>query len=123
MGIANSWVLRVKRKDNKELTPEQAEAILNFDFYEDDKPDELFDLRNNYPEDQICFYTDSYEAEDKVETTLKKFTAENPIISIQVDKCCTEYGDAQYSRCNYSNGASEQMWGFVNFEEPQEVFY
>ena len=65
----------------------------------------------------------STEPEDKVEITLKKFTAENPSISIQVDKCCTEYGDAQYSRCNYSNGASEQMWGFVDFEEPQEVFY
>ena len=123
MGVANSWIMRIKRKDNKELTREQYLEILNFDFYEEDKPDTLIDLRNNYPEYQVCFYTDRWSAEDDIVSALLRFTEENPIISVQVDNCCTEYGEGDYTRTNYSNGECETMQGFVEYEEPDNVFY
>ena len=123
MGIANNWTLRVKRKDNKKLTPEQIEKIINLDIYEDDNPGELPMINHKYPEYEVPFYTDCHAAADIIEEELLKLSKEEPILSIQIDCVCTEYGGDDFFRTNYSNGVSEDLEGYIEFPQPQEVFY
>ena len=123
MGVANNWTLRVKRKDNKKLTQEQIDAILSFDFYEEDKPNSLNILSDRYPEYEAVFYTDSYNAWIDIDKRLCIFTEEEPMISVQLDCVCTEYGGDDFTRTNFSNGKSESMDGYITFPDPEEVFY
>jgi len=123
MGIANNWTLRVKRKDNKELTSEQIEKILNLDIYEEDNPSELPIINYKYPEYELPFYTDCYGAADYIEEELLKLSKEEPILSIQLECVCTEYGGDDFIRTNYSNGKSEDMIGYIEYPAPEEVFY
>lgn len=123
MGIANNWTLRIKRKDNKELTPEQVEKILGLDIYEEDNPGKLPLINRKYPEYELTFYTDRYGAADVIDEELIKLSAEEPLLSIQIDCACTEYGGDDFIRTNYSIGKSEYMEGYIAFPGPNEIFY
>lgn len=113
------WNLYIKRKDGRNFDIKTIMPI-SAAYRQEISPGYFFKPASAVNEFVCNFFTESYYAPQELRENLEAFTASHPEFLIQLN------GDNdldKHWRTNFADGKSEDMKGYIVYDDPEEVFY